>query len=220
MMRDTALPDLARAVARHLDGFAASPVGDYGDRLELAHPDGRRLWLHWERHLWDRVEIGGIYPDSDFTLLGADYVRITVATRRGSAVIAREITRRLLPPYTEILAKVQAHIATQAADHTGRAQVATRLAAIIPGAAICDDGRHVTTVHWSTHDGPIGSGDIELCKAGTTATLEARGLPVASLERLAELLAAIAASEQVGSATTPPDQAGDDTASSTRRLLP
>jgi len=191
-MRDAQLRDLGRAVARHLAGFTVQVISDYGDVVRLDHPDGRRLHL---RRLWNnqgRVEISGAYPQSDYHLRAADHVSITVAVSRGPAVIATEINRRLLPAYAEVLGKVQAHLAQQAADHASRAQVAERLAALLPDASIHDDGRSATTVRWSASDGgPMGSGHVELRNGGTRATLEAR-LPAATVERLAAVLASLA----------------------------
>jgi hypothetical protein len=129
---DPDLARLARALASHMDGFTARAVDDFGYRVRLDHPDGRSLHLH--RHYKDgsRVELAGIYPHSDYYFRNGEHVSITVAIARGPAVIAREITRRLLPTSTEVLGKVQAHIAKQADDQTNRARAAERLAALIP----------------------------------------------------------------------------------------
>jgi hypothetical protein len=107
---------------------------------------------------------------------------------RGPAVIAREITRRLLPAYTEALDKVQAHIAKRADDQANRARAAERLAALIPGSSIHDDGNHSTTVRWYATDAMIGYGHIDLSGDGTSGTFEARSLPIATVERLAAAL--------------------------------
>ncbi len=198
MARDPQLAELARAVASHLDGFTARAVDDFGDTLRLDHPDGRGLYLHRQHNDGGRVEIVGAYPHSDYYFRTGEHVSITVAITRGPAVIAREITRRLLPVYTEVLDKIHAHIAKQAADHANRTQAAKRLAALIPGASIHDDGRHTTTVCWYADDEPIGYGHIDLSAAGTTGTFQARSLPIATLERLATALADPLAGGQTG----------------------
>jgi len=199
MARDHQLAELARAVACHLDGFTARTVDDFGYRLRLDHPDGRGLYLHRRHNNGSRVEIVGAYPHSDYYFRTGEHVSITVAITRGPAVIAREITRRLLPVYTEVLGKIHAHIAKQAADHASRTQAAKRLAALIPGASIHDDGRHTTTIRWYAADEPIGYGHIELSAAGTTGTFQARSLPIATLERLATALAGLANGGLTGS---------------------
>ncbi len=189
MARDHQLAELARAVACHLDGFTARAVDDFGYTLRLDHPDGRGLYLHRQHNNESRVEIVGAYPHSDYHFRAGEHPSITVAIARGPTVIAREITRRLLPAYTEVLGKIHAHIARQTADHANRTRAARRLVALIPGASIHDDGRHATTVRWYAADEPIGYGHIELGAAGTTGTFQARSLPIATLERLATTLA-------------------------------
>ncbi len=199
MARDQQLAELARAVASHLDGFTAHAVDDFGYTLRLDHPDGRGLYLHRQHNNHSRVEIVGAYPHSDYYFRTGEHVSITVAISRGPVVISREITRRLLPVYTQVLGKVHAHIAKQAADHANRTRAARRLVALIPGASIHDDGRHATTVRWYTADEPIGYGHIELGAAGTTGIFQARNLPIAAVERLATALAGRAGGGQTGS---------------------
>jgi len=199
MARDQQLAELARAVAAHLDGFTARTVDDFGYTLRLDNPDGRGLYLHRRHNNESRVEIVGAYPHSDYYFQAGEHVSITVAIARGPAVISREITRRLLPAYTEVLGKIHAHIAKQTADHANRTRAAKRLAALIPGASIHDDGRHATTVRWYAADAPIGYGHIELSAAGTTGTLEARSLPIATVEQLATALAGLHVAGQTGS---------------------
>jgi hypothetical protein len=199
MARDPQLAELARAVAVHLDGFTAHTVDDVGYMLRLDHPDGRGLYLHRQHNNDSRVEIVGAYPHSDYHFRTGERVSITVAITRGPAVISREITRRLLPVYTEVLSKIHAHITKQTTDHANRTRAARRLAALIPDASIHNDGHHATTVRWYTADEPIGYGHIELSGAGTTGTLEARNLPIATVERLATALAGLANGGQTGS---------------------
>jgi len=193
-MIDRELRALARGIAGHLDGFRVVTDDELGHAAWLEHADGRRLFLRRVGAQGGRVEIRGSFPDSDYTFeLGERPRPITVAPGRSPAAVASEISRRLLPGYCQVLARVQARIARQAADHHSRAGVAGRLAAIIPGASVRDDSQHVVTVHWSAPARSIGSGDIELRKAGALARLEADSLPVATIERLAEVLASLAA---------------------------
>jgi hypothetical protein len=185
---DREFAELARAVASHLDGFTAHAVDDFGYTLRLDHPDGRGLYLHRQHNNECRVEIVGAYPHSDYYFREGEHVSITVAITRGPAVISREITRRLLPVYTQVLGKIHAHIAKQTTDHANRTRAARRLAALIPDASIHDDGHHATTVRWYTADEPIGYGHIELSAAGTTGSFQARNLPIAAVEQLASTL--------------------------------
>jgi hypothetical protein len=196
-MIDHQLRVLARGIAGHLDGFQMVTDDELGHAAWLQHDDGRRLFLRRQGiHgiQGGRVEIRGAFPDSDYPYGPGERPRpITVAIGRSPAAIAAEISRRLLPGYAQALAQVQARIARQAADQQSRLRVATRLAAILPDATVRDDGRLAVTVHWSAPARSIGSGDIELRKAGALARLEADSLPVATIERLAEVLASLAA---------------------------
>ena len=203
-MIDHQLRALARGIAEHLDGFRVVADDELGHAAWLEHADGRRLLLRRLGAQGGRVEIRGAFPQSDYYFQVGERPRpITVAAGRSPAAVASEITRRLLPGYAQVLGRVQARIARQADDHHSRARVAERLAAIIPGASVRDDGRHVVTVHWSAPARSIGSGDIELRKAGALATLEADSLPVATIERLAEVLADLAATAPGGERRQP-----------------
>jgi hypothetical protein len=193
-MIDHELRALARGIAEHLDGFQVVTDDELGHAAWLEHADGRRLFLRRLGTRGGRVEIRGAFPQSDYPFEPGERPRpITVAAARSPAAVASEISRRLLPGYAQVHVRVQARIARQAADHQSRVRVAERLAAIIPGASVRDDGQHVVTVHWSAPARSIGSGDIQLRKAGALARLEADSLPVATIERLAEVLASLAA---------------------------
>ena len=193
-MIDHQLRALARGIAEHLDGFRVVADDELGHAAWLEHPDGRRLFLRRQGGERGRVEISGALPDSDYPFEPGERPRpITVATGRSPAAVASQITRRLLPGYAQMLARVQARIATQTTDHHSRIQVAERLAVIIPGASVRDDGKQIVTVHWSAPARSIGSGEIELRKAGALATLRADSLPVATIEQLAQALADLAA---------------------------
>ncbi len=189
-MIDHELRALAHGIAEHLDGFHLVTDDELGHAAWLEHPDGRRLFLRRQGVHGGRVEIRGAFPDSDYPFEPGERPRpTTVATGRSPAAVASQITRRLLPGYAQVLARVPARIAS----HASRARVAERLAAILPGATVRDDGRHVVTVHWSVPARSIGSGEIELRKAGALARLEADSLPVATIELLAAVLADLAA---------------------------
>ncbi|HZD67618.1 MAG TPA: hypothetical protein VFA45_01455 [Actinomycetes bacterium] len=190
-MIDHQLRALARGIAEHLDGFHVTVDDELGHAVWLDHTDGRRLFLRRLRSQGGRLEISGSYPPSDYYFEADERPDITVAIGRTPAAIATEITRRLLPGYNEVLAKVHAHIAKRAAEDASRAQIAKRLAALLPDASIHDNGHSVTTVHWyASGDGSTGSGHIELHNGGTRATLEAR-LPTATVERLMAVLASL-----------------------------
>jgi hypothetical protein len=112
---------LATDVAANLgEGWTVHPEWDSNGRM-IVHTDGRKLHIYapggyTTRALQGRVIVSGSYPylPGRYTDPG-NHIEITVRADRGAAVIAREITRRVLPEYTERYARVVADNETHAA---------------------------------------------------------------------------------------------------------
>jgi len=155
-MTDQALIRLADDVARHLDGFTRDPAWPTWG-VALRHADGRALHLAW---VWgsheSRVEVGGGYPDG----VGYKRFEITVAVSRGAQAIAREIERRLLPPYVAELQRVLAKLAVLRDEAAAVRCVAERIAGHLPDGRVSGGEGTKTTaqVYWAgggefrTHD--------------------------------------------------------------------
>ncbi len=117
--------ELAQEVARHLDGWTVKPR--YGfrdevltDRADLVRANGWKLYLAGggggSFHTRDprRIEISGQCPHEHF---GSDPgLHITAAKKRGAEIIAKEITRRLLPDYEQYFTDLQAAFLEQERD--------------------------------------------------------------------------------------------------------
>lgn len=103
------LREIAHQVAEHLPGFTARP---YGNGAYLEGAEHCRLWISQEWNQRNRVTISGCYPHgfhpyfSEGSRFGAKEPRITVRSDRGGEAIAKEIKRRLLPKYLQILEMV------------------------------------------------------------------------------------------------------------------
>jgi hypothetical protein len=143
----------------------------------LTHPDGRELHLSASCGPAPRIEVTVYYPPSDYHFDELDRPQISIPADRGPAVLAAEITRRLLPIYQAVLADVHAHLAKQASRKAARVEVAARLTAELPGATIADnDLSHTTLVHW--HHSQNGHGDITIDPDAATVSLWLHAIPV------------------------------------------
>jgi hypothetical protein len=128
------IAQLAADVAQFLgEGWGVDPDFDANGRM-LDHTDGRRLHIYttgWPGNLTRRVIISGSLPYRPGQYIEpGSRTEITVAAERGAAVIAREITRRLMPGYIDALAKVRARNATEDAAWESQAALAAKVRGI------------------------------------------------------------------------------------------
>lgn len=173
-----------RAQVRQLAPKVATALGDgwtvgddeWSSGALLSHADGRRLYFAADWRGTGRVVIGGHYPASDYYYSGGDRPEITVSRARPAEVIAREITRRLLPRYTELLGKVCAYIADREADAAERERAAALLTAAGASTWKRDSGRDKDriVVHFPRADRYDGGGEIH---GHGTVDLALRRLP-------------------------------------------
>jgi hypothetical protein len=189
-MTDAELRDVAHAVAPHLSGFRVAPDQGNPHNAYLRHSDGRVLIIGrpWPR-VDGRVEIRGGYPEHPDAYRLASRPAITVRADRGGAVIAREITRRLLPGYEQALQVTRQAIAKDAADLLGRRQVAARLAAAIGGATVREDGRHEINVYWYQDGTGRGAGKARVWGDGSHVSFDVSCESAAVAERVATAVA-------------------------------
>lgn len=159
---------------------------------DIAHTDGRALFI---RELWNakgRWTIAGIYPESPasdrFAGDGKPMPRITVAATRTPAAIAREITRRLLPAYETRLADVRAHIVRATDDAAERERVAALLCAALPGTrpVAQHSGTRIQLSLPSLPASMYGTGEVNY---SGTVELHLRSMPVAVAVAVLEAVA-------------------------------
>jgi hypothetical protein len=151
------------------------------------HPARLFFYPPWNRH--DRIAIQGSYPrDTAVHSRAAVRVEITVARERGPAVIAREITRRLLPTYLEALAAVAASLAAEDAAKQARRAVATRLGAIL---SVEPDSHHADPdrdrVHVRVGD---AFGHVAIGYSAADVRIELHAVPVAAAKAMLNALVA------------------------------
>ena len=192
---------MADQITRQLAGLVAAELGegwtvDTSEHLAehrgvyLDGPDRARLFLSPDWRNADRLEVTGHYPD------GASKVyptparhTIGVGRMRGPAVIAREVSRRLLPGYRDTLAEVlrQLEARTTAADQ--RAAFLERCREALPVLSV--DTRDPDRPRASFFVNGEGSwyGDVDAYHDGSRASLELRSLPAALVLEVLEVLA-------------------------------
>lgn len=100
------LPALVTAVAAEL-GSGWTVVQPYCWLTQLCGPQAATLALAVPPTSIGKIQILGCYPRGAGLLTNLQTVRIGVSASRGPAVVAREITRRVLPLYLAELAKAQ-----------------------------------------------------------------------------------------------------------------
>lgn len=141
------LIDITNKIATLLDGDWAI----YKDRLDgiypgifLNGPDDKSLHFTTSYNNTERLEINGIFPNdlSQHLKYGMDREKteITVAKSKTPEQIAKDITKRLMPPYERVLAQAKERKA-DADFHEGRKKKALELIrdAMGEGASIKDD---------------------------------------------------------------------------------
>lgn len=194
-MRDPEIDALAQGVAKHLDGFSAS-TNDDAVGVYLTHADGRQMFLH---RLWNdksRVTVTASYPREAERRYhfrdDGDRVSISVAMSRGAEVIAREITRRFLPAYDVVYAKVMEAARRHDEAAKDARTVAERFVAIAPELGLrITQGADSTQadLRWYDNTDVTGYGDITV-NGGGSVQLTIRSLSAAAAEKMLAALAA------------------------------
>ncbi|WP_353707278.1 hypothetical protein ABRQ22_14850 [Cellulosimicrobium sp. ES-005] len=159
-------------------------------------PDGARLWLTLAWNNADRLEVQGLYPKPEEPHARGWSKRydeerkdsITVRRDRDPAAIAREITRRLLPGYLEMLGEaVEANAKHDAAVRAGRdlrAAIADRLG---KGARIVETRGEVSTPYHGSDSGKP-SATFKAHDGGGVSEVEIRWLTDEQGLKLADFL--------------------------------
>lgn len=179
----TLIDDVASALG---DGWSHEATDEnirYGF-THLAGPNGARLSIGHDRYRsGGKLEISGAYPDNQ--VYGLPTIKIGVGETRGAAVIAKEISRRVLPDYLVELERVVADNARRGANADARRVLATELAAVVGGRIDGDDRSARTSVRTYRS----GSISFEIDYDGTSGSVEASSLTVDQLHAIAAILA-------------------------------
>jgi hypothetical protein len=182
-MPDNSAMAAAAEVARHLPGYRASSE-EYGAYLTAG--DARlhltAVW-NWPGY----VSVAGCYPAT--SLYRLHRAHINVRLDRGAAVIAREITRRLLPGYTGQLGKVLDHNAREQHDAGTRHAIAGKVAAMFPGSHTRDAGCQGRETEVIMHARCGGSGAVGGYGDCSKMSMEIRSVPAEVMLRMLQVLA-------------------------------
>lgn len=164
------------------DGWTVDTTWPNGHSARLTGPDGAAIIVRAPQRVYgtaaenvERVELSSHYPDGWTKLPGnVEQYSITVKRDRGPDVIAREVTKRLLPDYLPELAEVQSRIAREKQAASSLADTIAELEKLAPGGYAMHDNRvRISIPNRSTY------GDIRLNHDGSSVSeLELRGLPL------------------------------------------
>ncbi len=185
MHKDSALHALATEVASTL-GYTVDNDSTFdGYRgIYLDGPDGERLFFAPDWRNEKRLEVSGVYPREANNVIRVAHLNIGVGRDRGAAVIAREVTRRLLPTYTAELTRVREAVAAHGAAAAKRREAAVRIQEAFPAgqASWREDEVSVRT----TNTG--GWGNIRVNHAADTVSLDLHNVPTDLAVKIGELM--------------------------------
>jgi hypothetical protein len=221
---ETALHTLASSVAAALDGTwtvtKADPLHGRGLAV-LAGPGTAVLHIQPSYPDTSRLTITGACPQTRRDTRDITYSIGVSADRRG-AVIAREITRRLLPAYLAALAQVLEYNETEGRNTATRDAVMTRAAALfgLDPSHLAGDGHHSTQVSLSGALPGSAYGTVTANGAAETLGLDLHGIPAdTALRILAELARAVPAGSAPVQRSPRPDPGPDDDEARSRESL-
>lgn len=190
MTHRATLAELAASVVAELGGTWQIEAGSYGWRYFAADDAGQRIAIdNADRTtVVTRLGILDATPSKRHTV-----IRCSVS--RGVEAIAADIGRRLLPGMLGALSEHDAAELAQAEDEARRDALAERLTGMVPGARLIEHspGRaswfHNCGDTWRDTSG----GQIDVNRDGTRAKIQVDGLRPDEAERVAHLIATIAA---------------------------
>jgi len=119
-------------------------------QAELSGPDDATVVISLEHQQpVARLRISGLYhqdPEREYQLYSPT-LEITIAASRGPQVMARELERRLLPPYLLEYDRLQRQLADLQRRREACRQLGRELAALIGKTVSAQEGRHWSSYH-------------------------------------------------------------------------
>jgi hypothetical protein len=178
------------------------PDDYYG--VKLAGPDGMRLFVHIPSHSDHKpagtVKVSRDYPETQYRFEDGDQAEMFARADRGAATIAKEITRKLLTGFADVMVKVRAADERHANARAARDALAARVYAAIGknpplpptrnGEAYERDLRRATHTDVNLHGFADGiSGDLWISYEADRVNVKLTGVPpekmIAALEFIA-----------------------------------
>lgn len=200
-MSHPTVSSLAQAVAAELHMTAEpGPAGDESDAWLTCGQERLHVCAYA-----NRIVVVGSFPSTRHPAAVRNRPEITVNAGRGPAVIAREISRRLLPRYRAVLAEVNARNAADAAEAAARNEIAATVTATFPAARgqwpVSVRQEPLSTVlHLDT---ARGWGNVRIAGDATTMHLDLRDVPAAAALRMLTALA-----DETGEQSAPCEECG------------
>ncbi|MEO3753620.1 hypothetical protein [Streptomyces sp. B6B3] len=189
-MQRTDFEQLSRQTAEKLGtDWAVTCETDYAGVTwwsVLTHPAGPRIVVspHWQDA--GRVVVTGRYPPVDEdTQLANPAPRITVRANRGPAVLAREITRRFMPPYLKRIAEMRVASAQRDKRQRARAALIERLTVHLPNGADVSEWPNASGL---TFAGYGGEGHLEVFGPDAPVHLDMKSVPLDVAQNIMRLL--------------------------------
>jgi hypothetical protein len=126
--------EVATAIAAALgDGWRAEAWEHHEWSAFLRHADGRGLFLEgWSLKAKGRFVVEGVYPRGWVPRQGEE-LSVTVSACRDPVAVARDLARRMLPRYGELLEVARERCAAQDRAAAARDAVAAAVMAAVPG---------------------------------------------------------------------------------------
>lgn len=177
-------------VAKELGGsWHAAPHHFWNEVVVVEQPDGHRILLMHGR-TDERVYARGELPDA----ANVRDIRheISVRTDRGPAVLAADITRRLLPDYGKDLAAAQKFLREKEQTARARARKVRQLTGALSGDVRTPAHMRSdlwTTIQWYTPGAAVREHRIKVLGDGSRAELTLAALPFPLVKEICELLA-------------------------------
>jgi hypothetical protein len=197
-MESVNIRGLATEVATALgDGWSVDPEWDCNGSM-IDHTDGRRLHVHKPWNKDGFVAVNGVYPHpTAFYFRPEDRFEINVRADRGAEVIAREINRRLMSDYAEVLAKVKAADEQHRDAYAKREAFTARVYAVLGKPQPVHEvpeweqerRRMDTSTDISLHGLLDGYGSIKVSHDATSASIEIHSIPAEKVLEVLKLLA-------------------------------
>lgn len=196
---------LISAVTANLPGFTTDADNpEWNDRITITHTDGRRLYFVQGRYGQKpgTMSVSGDYPRDngnddpyvgtyvDPRSVNGRHFSINVSTSKTPEQIARDITRRLLPEYTETFGKIRERIDARI-GHRASVEVVARMMqrALGPGTDNVRYNSDRSTATIRKYSSERGTTEVTV-NSFDSVTIEARSLTPARAAAILALLAA------------------------------
>lgn len=182
--RQAALLALLAPIVEHMEGWSVDTPHE--DNANLVGPDGVRIWVSQQYYSNGRLTFGaGIPPEAEYST--GDYANmarpeITVDQTRDPEVVAKDVTRRIVPKAIDYWNEVSARVSRRLDREGSRQRAAEALAATLGGEARQSRG------DWHVNLPGSLLGQMEIGNDGSRVHVDIRNVPIERAHELAALI--------------------------------